>query len=177
MPLEIEAKMKVDDLAALRRRLAAAGAKRAGEYLETNTFYDTPGASLRRAGRGLRLRANRDVRTGRTTHIVTFKGPRRAGPLKKRMELEFAVDDPAAFARVLKELGFVVSIRFRKRRQSWKLRGCSVDLDQLPSLGCFVEIEGPGDRQIMRVRTILGLADRPLIVQSYAALMARRRQR
>jgi adenylate cyclase, class 2 len=174
MPLEIEAKMQVDDLGAVRSRLKAAGAKAAGTHLETNIFFDTPGAALRRADRGLRLRANREVKSKRTVHIVTFKGPRQSGRLKRREEIEFEVVHPDAAIRVFRELGFGVSLRFQKRRESWTLGGCKIELDELPLLGTFVEIEGPGNRRIMQVRKRLGLADHPLITGSYASLMAAR---
>jgi adenylate cyclase, class 2 len=174
MAIETEAKMQVDDLAAVRRRLKAAGAKAAGSHLETNIFFDTPGAALRRADRGLRLRANRDTRTGRTVHVVTFKGPRKPGPLKRRKEIEFVVDDPDALVRVFAELGYVVTLRFPKRRESWTLGGCKIELDELPLLGTFVEIEGPRRAKIFSVRKRLGLDNRPLINGSYAALLAAR---
>jgi len=174
MSLEIEAKMRVSDLAAMRRRLKAAGAKFAGGLSEINTFFDTPDGDLRRADKGLRLRANRDVKTGRTEQVVTFKGPRRAGPLKSRPEFEFTVDHPAAVVETFKNLGLVVSISFKKRRQSWKLGRCKVELDRLPRLGTFIEIEGPRAQAVLRVRRLLGLADAPMIRESYAAMMAAR---
>jgi adenylate cyclase, class 2 len=174
MPLEIEAKMQVDDLAAMRRRLKAAGAKLAGNHLEINTFFDTPNAALRRADKGLRLRANRDARTGRTIHIVTFKGPRRPGPLKRREEIEFVVVDPHALTKVFAELGYAARLSFQKRRQSWTLAGCKIELDELPLLGTFIEIEGPSQPKIYSVRKRLGLTDQPLIRGSYASLLAER---
>jgi adenylate cyclase class 2 len=174
MAIEIEAKMQIDDPAAMRRRLKAAGAKLAGNHLETNTFFDTPTAALRRADKGLRLRANRDARTGRTVHIVTFKGPRRPGPLKRREEIEFVVDDPRAFTEVFAELGYAATLSFRKRRQSWRLSGCKIELDELPLLGTFIEIEGPSQPKILSVRKHLGLTDHPLIRGSYASLLAAR---
>jgi len=57
MGMEIEAKMKVDDLEVIRLRLEAAGAVAVGQVLETNTFFDTPNCALREADKGLRLRA------------------------------------------------------------------------------------------------------------------------
>jgi predicted adenylyl cyclase CyaB len=175
MPLEIEAKMSVPDFAAPLRRLKSAGAKPIGERMETNIFFDTPDASLRRADKGLRLRTHRDVSTGRVEHVVTFKGPRRPGPLKSRPEFEFTVTDPAAVRQMFKGLGLEISIIFKKRRQSWKLKGCRVELDTLPALGRFIEIEGPRPQSIMIVRRILGMEKSPMIRESYAALIAARR--
>jgi len=172
MGLEIEAKMKVDDLDEVRQRLETAGAIPAGEHLETNVFFDTPARALVHADKGLRIRANRDVKSNRTEHIVTFKGARQPGPLKTRQEIEFIVSDPAAAAQVFQELGYALIISFQKHRRSWLLLGCKVELDELPHLGTFVEIEGPNDRKVLHARKALGLEDQPIVTTSYAALLA-----
>lgn len=51
------------------------------------------------------------------------------------------------------------------------MSGCSVQLDELPHLGSFVEIEGPAEEVIMKVREQLHLATRPLITASYIAML------
>jgi len=172
MALEIEAKMRVADLAEIARRLKAAGAKPIGERIENNIFFDTPDGSLRRADKGLRLRANHDVKTGRTEQVVTFKGPTRRGKLKIRPEMEFTVDAPRAAVAAFKGIGLVVSVQFKKRRNSWRLKGCRVELDELPRIGRFVEIEGPSEAMVYRVRKLLDLAGHELIRESYAAMVA-----
>jgi adenylate cyclase, class 2 len=171
MPLEIEAKMKVDDLNEMRLRLQSARAQPAGLHLEINTFFDTPDESLRRADKGLRLRENRDAEKKTTDYIVTFKGPRQPGQLKTRPETEFTVDDPATAAEVFDSLGYKKLLSFQKRRESWLLLGCKVELDELPYLGSFVEIEGPTPAKVMHVRKVLQLADQPIVTTSYASLL------
>jgi adenylate cyclase class 2 len=170
--VEIEAKMKVDDVDEVHRRLKAAGAKAAGEHLETNTFFDTPNSALRRADKGFRLRANKDVKTGKSEYIVTFKGPRQRGDLKTRPEYEFKVDDPKMATKVFEEIGFANLLAFQKRRRSWKWLECKIELDELPHLGMFLEIEGPTAAKVMNVRKKLGMADWPIIKESYASMLA-----
>jgi adenylate cyclase class 2 len=170
---EIEAKMKVDDLDVIRRRLKSARAKTAGDRLETNIFFDTPKDSLRRTDKGLRLRTHRDMKTGKTEFVVTYKGPRQKGKLKIRQEIEFKVDDPAATTAALAALGFQISISFQKRRTMFRLQKCEVALDDLPCLGTFVEIEGPTSAAVMRVRKLLQLNKEALISDSYASMMSR----
>ena len=46
-----------------------------------------------------------------------------------------------------------------------------VELDELPRLGRFVEVEGPDEATVMRVRADLGLAGLPLIKAGYIALL------
>jgi adenylate cyclase class 2 len=171
MPVEIEAKMKVDDLSVVRERLRAAGARAAGVVLETNTFYDTDDRSLLAADKGLRLRQSRDAGTGASEFVITYKGPRMHGPLKSRDELEVRVDDGPAGGALLEALGYHTVLAFEKRRETWELGGCKVELDELPHLGVFVEIEGPGEDAVMKVRDTLKLGDRPLVRASYIAML------
>jgi adenylate cyclase, class 2 len=170
---EIEAKMKVPDFDAIRRHLKSAGAKPSGDRMETNIFFDTPSASLRRADKGLRLRTHRDMKTGRREYVVTFKGPRQPGKLKVRQEIEFKVSDPAPVTAAFAALGFEISISFQKHRRTWTLDKCEIALDDLPCLGTFVEIEGPTAAAVMRVRKLLYLNKEPLISDSYASMMSR----
>jgi hypothetical protein len=51
------------------------------------------------------------------------------------------------------------------------LNGCEVELDILPRLGTFVEIEGPRDEIVLKVREQLQLTDRPLVRASYVAML------
>jgi adenylate cyclase class 2 len=171
MPVEIEAKMKVPDLTGVRARLASTGAKRVGSYLERNTFFDTEDRSLLAADEGLRVRSSTDRDTGITICTMTHKGPRQHGQLKSREETEMVVGDEADGLAMLTVLGFDRVLSFEKRRESWSLGGCKVELDELPHLGTFVEIEGPKDETVMRVRELLGLADRPMNKASYIAML------
>lgn len=171
MPVEIEAKMQVDDLSAVRERLKEAGAEPAGAVLETNVFFDTDDRSLLAADKGLRLRHARDLSSGADEYIVTFKGPRHPGPLKTRDEREVTVTDGADAAALLDALGYHQILSFEKRRESWRLGGCKVELDELPHLGVFVEIEGPREDAVMQVRETLELTNRPLVKASYIAML------
>ena len=171
MPVEIEAKIKVENFDDVRARLQKAGAGDGTDHFETNTFFDTEDHSLLAADKGLRLRLTRDEQSGAEQHIVTYKGPRRPGPLKSREEVEVSVNDPEQATRLFEQLGFKKLLSFEKRRQSWNLDGCKVELDTVPHLGTFVEIEGAGEQAVMKVRQTLGLSDRPLVKTSYVALL------
>ena len=61
---------------------------------------------------------------------------------------------------------------FQKRRESWALAGCQVEMDELPHLGTFVEIEGPDEASITAVRDRLALASVPGIIETYIAMLA-----
>jgi adenylate cyclase class 2 len=171
MPVEIEAKMSVDSFDAVRARLREVGARHAGEHFEVNTFFDTEDRSLLAADEGLRLRLERDNATGNERHVITWKGPRQLGPLKSREELEIQVQGGDAAAQLLERLGYLHTLSFEKRRESWELGGCKIELDEVPHLGRFVEVEGPNEKTVLHVRDRLGLSNRPVIKGSYIALL------
>jgi adenylate cyclase class 2 len=171
MPVEIEAKMKLTDVPALRERLRSAGAQPAGSVLELNSFFDTEDRSLLAADQALRLRHKRDIATGKESCIITYKGPRQHGQLKNREENELGVSSDRDAIRLLKSLGYRQVIAFEKRRESWTLDGCSIELDEVPYLGWFVEIEGPSEQEVLRLRQTLNLHDAPILRASYVALL------
>ena len=172
MPTELEAKIKVEDLAPTRERLVSSNASRVGSVTESNAYFDTPDHAFQQTDAGLRLRRERDAESGETRCRVTFKGKQGEGTLKRREELESDVSDADAVEAIFAKLGLVRSLRFEKRRETWSLDGCEVVLDELPVLGTFVEIEGPDEAAVMAVRGKLGLGNAPLITTGYAALLA-----
>jgi adenylate cyclase, class 2 len=149
---EIELKYRLDDADwhdRLRARLAELGASRGPRVDEENVLYDDALGSLRGGGVALRVRAI----DGGPAARLTYKGPAtiQAG-VKSRREIELGVDDDRAVRVLLEALGYAPSIRYLKRRESWRLDGVDVALDRL-AFGVFCELEGPKER-------IRALADR-----------------
>ena len=171
MPVEIEAKMKIESAEAVLAALRERGAVELGSQIETDSFFDTDDRELLAADEGLRLRVAVDVKTNQSKALLTHKGPVGPGALKKRQEIETAVGNPETTGRVLEQLGYVQCLRYQKRRQSWKLDTCKVEIDEIPYLGRFVEIEGPSEEAVMRVREMLGLGGHTLIKSSYVAML------
>jgi len=174
MALEVEAKFPSDPALSLDmpRRLAEAGGRFVRRVLEVNHIFDSPGRDLLSRGCGLRVREYRRVEGPPPSPTLTYKGPRQAGPLKTREEIETGLEDPAATVAILAALGFAEAVSFEKRRESWSLGDCAVELDEVPCLGHFIEIEGPDDRAVLRARDLLGLAGVPVEPKSYVALLA-----
>lgn len=170
MGIEIEAKMRLTDLPGMEVRLNELGAKQRGDVLETNTFFDTADQRLKTSDRGLRIRVETTA-AGAQEVTVTHKGPRAHGKLKTRAETEVRVDDAREAAELLTVLGYRPVLTFEKRRRRWTLDGCAVELDTLPHLGEYIEIEGPDEQAVLDVREKLGLAEAPLIKTSYIAMM------
>ena len=95
MPIETEAKIKVDDLIAYRRRLEKLGASWQSKRIERDCFFDEADKSLHQNGCGLRLRQETDDQNN-TKNILCFKGPvDNNGAFKQRREIEVGVYDLA----------------------------------------------------------------------------------
>ncbi len=173
MAQEIEAKYRLDDPAGLRERLIARGAQRVTHVLEENRLFDTADRKLQAADSGLRLRTCRALDgSQQISTTLTYKGPRAAGKMKAREEVETAVSDPSASATILQRLGFGEVVVYEKRREAWQLDECEVCLDELPQLGWFVEIEGPSVATIEAVAGKLTLDMESLLRETYVEMAA-----
>jgi adenylate cyclase class 2 len=169
MPEEIEAKLKVDSLEPVERRLRESGAMFLRETVQTDVFFDTAQSELTRSDQCLRLR--REKIGGRERLILAYKGPKRPDDYKKRTEIELEVNEAKAAESLLMALGYRKVFAFNKKRRLWRLHDCEVALDELPLVGVFVEIEGPDSGTISCVQEMLGLSDVPHTMDSYASLI------
>jgi adenylate cyclase class 2 len=178
MTREIEMKFPVSDLEAARRAVLRAGGQYVGTVLQTDRYFDTPQQTLMKQDRGLRVRTCESCRAGTARRsrastvpggqcppyaaLVTYKGPRSAcGRAKSRREIQTLVADPQAVEEMLTEMGLSRRLVIQKRRSTYHLGGCLVELDELPILGAFVEIEGASARVIGAVARKLGLETEP----------------
>ncbi len=147
---EVEIKLRVADLDALRRRLARLGARAGpnGRVHEMNTLFDTPQGGFAKQGQLLRVRVEEPVtraRRGRAAKaakagrarpadalrvVLTYKGPAVEGTVadahrgrryKVREELEVGVADAAALRSILEALGLRGWFRYEKFRTSYWL--------------------------------------------------------
>ena len=173
MNVEIEAKFRLHDPEAMRARLAALGSKPLGRVLEHNTFFDTVDSSLRAGDRGLRLRLI-EPESGPRSALLTYKGPRQAGPFKARQEEQTEVACAQGAGAILAALGYAPKLFFQKLRESFQLGPARIELDELPELGHFLEIEAPCAEDIQAARHALGLDDEPVLPEPYTEMIAQR---
>jgi len=174
--VETEAKLRVESHEPVRGRLRELGAVLIGRVREFNRILDRPDGSLRKQGRGLRLRTAVSETRGHgperpSAATLTFKGRVQPGPMKSREELEVEISDADVFAQLLERLGFTTVLFYEKRRESWRLGPCRIELDEPPHIGLFVEIEGPDVDAIRDVQTSLGLDHIPQEPASYVRML------
>lgn len=172
MKIEIEAKMRVSDIDAVRHRLRSLSATCLGQMIEDNVFLDNPQRDLSSTDRGLRLRRVQwPDGDGQPRIELTFKGPRQEGQFKSRREIEVLVSDAEDTLAMLEELGYQQVIRFEKRRQRWRLSEATIELDELPYLGSFVEVEALDESTVLAVRKAMELEEAPVIKSSYVSML------
>lgn len=169
MALEIELKLKVDNLQPTAEKLKQLGADFEGDFIQTDAYYDDSEDSLINSDRCLRIRKHKN-HLGEVIEL-TYKGARENHRFKTRREIGLKVEKAEELAHLFGELGYKERLIFEKKRSLWKFAGCKVALDELPLLGKFVEIEGPDDKLIENAQKQLGLENLSHTPQSYAHLM------
>jgi len=182
---EIEIKLPIEDLAALRARLKRLRARKITPRThELNTLYDTPSQHLRRRGQLIRIRIEhpassiKTARNNNATTILTYKGPahppRNSTPrprFKINEEAEVSLTAPAEMSRILRGLGLRPSFRYEKFRTTYALPGIpalKIELDETP-VGIYLELEGP-PTAIDRAARLLGYARKDYLTDTYGSL-------
>ena len=142
-PVEREFKFRCDDLSRLRDQLVEADADRVSKSVKEENWVLDRGGALFADGRLLRIRSDPRGAT------LTLKGPAHieAGA-KVRSEREVEVDDYRTLVAIFEHLGYQVSKRYEKFRETWILGGVTVCLDRTP-MGDFAEFEGSGAERLV----------------------------
>jgi len=135
--LEIEAKIRVSSLETVRERLAALDSEQqGGTRHERDVYWNAPDRDFSVTDEALRLRyADGEC-------ILTYKGAKiHAAGLKAREELNLVVGDGATLEMILSRLGFSRTAVVEKQRETYRVPGATVTLDNVRELGTFIEIE------------------------------------
>lgn len=164
---EVEIKLPVDSISAMRRRLLQLGfSLHDRRRLEINWLFDDDQCGLKTEGLLLRLR-----KSGREW-LLTYKGPSQPGPHKSREESETPVQNGDQMRQILHSLGYRETFVYERYRTTF-IRGAGARrgeavIDETP-IGTYLELEGaPG--WIDSTAAALGFAPSQYILQSYATL-------
>jgi predicted adenylyl cyclase CyaB len=163
--LEIEVKVKVENLQPIRDQLLTLGAQVERERtLEGDTFYDFRPPALLQKKHALRLRIVQKKA------FLTFKGtPQKSRKFKVREEHETEVKNVKQTKKILKALGLGPVFRFAKHRTVFKKGRLKICLDETP-IGLFVEFEGEREN-IARLAKRLQMPKARWIKKDYVRLM------
>ena len=191
---EVEAKFKIDDFSAIICKLSTMGAKYLGRFLQTDTFFDKSGEIVQ-AGAGLRIRnlaqiedlalVSEQISAGkiifdtisgieREFSQVTYKGPVEENiSAKVRAEYETEISDANMLAKIFDALGYKPAVTIQKRRSKFQLGSAHIELDELPMIGEFVEIEAESVEVVNTLASQLGIASEHL-KRSYLHLLQKK---
>ncbi|MFN4904945.1 MAG: class IV adenylate cyclase [Planctomycetota bacterium] len=140
-PIEIEGKYRVDDPIDLLARLDRLRAEELESESHEDHYLRHPARDFKITDEALRMRRVNDQ------WLVTYKGPRREGPLKTRPEIELplAPGTQEEWMRIWASLSFEPVGVVRKSRRVFSLAkihpGMTVTLDEVHKIGIFAEVE------------------------------------
>ncbi|MCB9383776.1 MAG: class IV adenylate cyclase [Bryobacterales bacterium] len=162
--LEIEVKLPIENLSAVRTQLETLGWTRGERLLERNTVYDAPDRALDRAGKLLRIRESGD------RALLTVKLPAQSdGPHKVREEHNLEGPGPT-LERIVEGLGFASAWRYEKYRTRYRKAGEEgvIELDETP-VGNYLELEGAPE-WIDATAAALGFSSENYVTDTYREL-------
>lgn len=132
---EIEIKVQLTDKAVTVEQLTKLGVELSKPVKQRDVVYGMPGAEEGSpSANWLRIRTEND-----TKHIFTLK--RSVVGHLDSIEHETVIDDPKELAAIITELGFELYSDLTKIRAKGKLGDVELCLDEVPSLGVFLEAE------------------------------------
>lgn len=169
--LEVEAKIKIDSVAAVREVLLEKGAVRIKTAGQTDTYFNSPSRDFAKTDEALRIRAEDE------SSEITYKGPKlKQSGAKAREEFNVEIGDCMSMGGILEKLGFYKSAVVSKKREEYDLMGTKIALDIVDNLGEFIEIEVVTEQKdealgmIENVRIELGI-EGPHISTSYLEMI------
>lgn len=181
--LEIEMKFPATDFDAVSRKLIEWQARAEPAIDEADHYFNAPDRDFGRTDEAFRLR-----RIG-ARNLITYKGPKQAGPAKTRTEIELPLADGAQvaddFCRLVQRLGYRPTAVVRKRRTIRHFQRDGFDLqvclDEVVEVGRFVELEivapperrGDAERLLQALAAELGLGNSER--RSYLEMLLERR--
>ena len=177
---EIEMKAHLRDREGVRKRLEAL-ATFVGKGRKRDRYYAPAALSVE----GIDWERNVSFRLRETEdrQIVTCKRKRREGGLEINDELEFTIDDPGAFDRFARCLGFLPLLTKEKHSETYRKGAFTIELNEVKGLVWFIEIEclcddaGAAERirgEILDLFKHLGIAGEDIEPRYYVEMLRAR---
>ena len=147
--LEIEVKILDINEKVVEERLKSLGAELQYDDDIESLYFDFPHLSLPK-GHTIRLRRQGEV------YELTLKKKISNEKAKIRDETEITVSDFESARIILEDLGLRVARRLIKHRKSFLLDGVHFEIDTLPGIPCFLEIEAENIKKIEQYAALFG---------------------
>ena len=170
--IEVKVFLTKNGIELLKKRLKALNAKKRPLVFEKNFIYDFADDSLFKSGRLLRLRF-----VGKKC-LMTLKEPipgteKSKFKSKKETESLMPYSDGEKTRKLFERSGLLQKWRYDKKREGYELGKISIDIDTLPAIGTFVEVEAKSGKELSAGLRKLGLENEKLSKESYHDVAAR----
>lgn len=163
--LEIEVRFLEIDIGGLKKRLFKLGAEDYGDdLLEEIIFYDKELKWQKYARKFVR------VRKTKKGIFVTYKH-HAVDSATGTEQIEFEVGDVETVTKFLGKVGLVAYRKQEKKRHTFKLDDCFIDIDTWPKVPTYVELEGPSEESLKKVAKVLKLDWSKAVFESARALI------
>ncbi len=133
--IEVEVKVKLNDLKEFKKRILELGAKRFKKVLEEDIYFKHPSVDFKKTDEALRLRrVNGKIN-------LTYKGPKLSSISKTREELNVEISDFNTCKLLFEKLKFQILAHVSKRREVYLIDDVKIYVDDVKDLGVFAEFE------------------------------------
>lgn len=149
--IEVEVKLKVDDLDAIARKLDSCGYILGTVLEEEDIYFNAPDRDFRQTDEALRIRRESILQVANSNILstdgisekvfVTYKGKKLDSISMARKELETQISDFDTMNQIFLSLGYIPTIPVKKIRKIYQKDNISVCADIVDGLGDFIEIE------------------------------------
>jgi len=134
--IEVEAKMRINDIEGIEKRLTEEGAEYKGTIKQADDYFDFPDMQIFNSDSAFRVRA------ADGKYRVTYKGVKKDTETTSREEIEIAIESAEKMVKILENIGFIRLCTIKKERKVYHLADLKISIDAVEGLGSFMEIEG-----------------------------------
>ena len=139
--IEVEIKAVITDTAATEKMLTALGFTKKLTLSEQDVYFNGNDRDFRKTDEALRIRAQKDIKDGTESNVLTYKGPKLGSESQTRQELEIPFSDAAKMREILSALGYPPILEVRKLRRIYCFGDITACVDHVDSLGDYLELE------------------------------------
>ncbi len=148
---EFEVRFLEIDVPTVKKKLIELGAQDKGEVLLRETILYNEELGWRDQNKLLRVREDsRGVE-------VTYKHQPKVVTMGS-LEIEFRADSAQRAVDLFEAIGLTAFRRQEKKRHTFALNGCVLDIDTWPKVPAYLEIEGAAEEEIKAVALSLGFS-------------------
>lgn len=161
--LEVEIKLPIKECSLTEAGLLEQGFGRGDLVKESDTYFNGKEHDIRARGEALRVRRTENHTTGKSSAVMTFKGPKSDSVSMTRKELETGIGDPDICEEIFLSVGLEPVRPVVKLRQYYHRGRMTACLDQVEGLGSFLELEilvddeGEKEDALAEIEAVLGL--------------------